>query len=120
MSQSSILETKVSAITALLDTVKDNAQITKELNARIASLNRTIGVIKPREEYEIKLADTKSKTSARVATIAADLGADTLTPLSNMADNCETADCKVCNLCKYDYLKGKGLSRDDIRLVMGL
>lgn len=133
MSQSSILREQMADLAEVAEQLDDNKELQAQIDRRIEALERTTKVIEAKEAREaeekarrVKLADSRTDIAKRVQAVAADLGKDDgerqelKRVIEGLSDNCEDATCTKCPLCKFDYLKGKGLTKKQIRLVLGI
>lgn len=68
-----------------------------------------------------RFLDGSSKVSARVKSLADDLGTDVKRTVESQLNCCDDADCEDCILCKYEYLKKKdGMTKKKLKLALGL
>lgn len=105
----------------LLSKVQDKPELVDQLVARLASLNRTKLSIKSMEANKAKDVAAKSSSAARIDDAVRDLGEDTRPSIEAMAQStCANADCGVCNLCMYTYLKQKNLDAAEIKFALGI
>lgn len=133
MSQSNTLRKQIEDLAEIATQLDDRAELQSQIDRRIQVLDRTMKVLKAKEDREeeeaarrLKLDDANTDLAKRVKQVSDDLGKDADERLSlkqaleRFSDSCDDAACTRCALCLFTYLKGKGLTKKQIKLVLGL
>jgi len=130
--QSDLLQKQIEDLAEIAAQLSDTP-LRSQVDRRIQALDRTMKVLqmkKAREAEEtarrLKLADSNTELAKRVKEVSDELGNDSDERLSlkraleQCSDSCEDSACSSCTLCQFTYLKGKGMTKTQIRLVLGL
>lgn len=133
MSQSNAIRKQIEDLAEISAQLDDRPELQRKIDKRIQTLDRTAEMLKEMEVREaeeaarrVKLDDANTDLAKRVKEVSDYLAKDTGERLSlkrtleQFSDNCEDATCARCALCQFTYLKGKGLTKKQIKLVLGL
>jgi chromosome segregation ATPase len=132
MSQSLELKSEMETLATLASQMSDNPQLQNQLDLRVESLSRSIAHIEEMEAREAAkttrmqaLADKLTTAGKRIDDISAEVTSSTdekRTFKDRLVAHLGSLDSDDHDavLAQYDYLKGKGLTKKQIRLVLGI
>lgn len=125
--QSEILDKQMKDLAEVAALLDDNKTLQDQLDRRIAALGRTKAVIEAKEQREaeeaamrLKLADAEDAVAKRIKEAVDHIGksSDEKKQAKDVLESASLVNTDV--LDKFDYLRGKGLTVDQIKLVLGL
>lgn len=129
MSQSSLIQKQMEDLAVISAQLDDNRELQSQIDRRIEALGRTKAVIEAREAREQAEIDARKRNESRAKEIGDALGSSDneksqiASCIAGNPDICCEDDKREecgCVVCKYEYLKSKGLETAQIRLVLGL
>lgn len=123
------IKKQIDDINAILALTRDNPSLQVQLNRRIGSLTNTFVVVKAAEDrdadqlaetlrYEDELNPKTKKIKDVVDDLGSTLDADGKLKLKEQIEQAANGNDVI--LEQYRYMKQKGLTKKQIRLVMGL
>lgn len=125
--QSEIIDKQMKDLAEVAAQLDDNKELQSQIDNRIEALGRTKAVLEAQEQREQQEAEMRRKLltvedpmTKRIQEVA-DLVGKNSDEKKHVASTLAAACCANSDMLdKFDYLKGKALSADQIKLVLGL